>query len=79
MHCKNALLKFLSQSEVVEQVYSSNAIENSTLSLEETDRWVRVGSHTAVNPTDILKLLQDMFIADRISFQDQVIETSSGI
>jgi len=35
---KEALLKLLYESEVAEQVYNSNAIENSTLSLEETDK-----------------------------------------
>jgi Fic family protein len=35
---KEALLKLIYESEVAEQVYNSNAIENSTLSLEETDK-----------------------------------------
>jgi Fic family protein len=35
---KQALLKLLSETEVAEQVYNSNAIENSTLSLEETEK-----------------------------------------
>lgn len=35
---KDALLKLLYETEVAEQVYNSNAIENSTLSLEETDK-----------------------------------------
>lgn len=35
---KQALLKLLSEAEVAEQVYNSNAIENSTLSLEETEK-----------------------------------------
>ncbi len=35
---KESLLKIISESEVSEQVYNSNAIENSTLSLEETDK-----------------------------------------
>lgn len=35
---KEALLKLLSETEVVEQVFNSNAIENSTLSLEETEK-----------------------------------------
>lgn len=33
-----ALIKLLSEAEVAEQVYNSNAIENSTLSLEETEK-----------------------------------------
>lgn len=37
-HRKASLLKMIGESEVSEQVYNSNAIENSTLSLEETDR-----------------------------------------
>lgn len=35
---KSELLKLISESEVSEQVYNSNAIENSTLTLEETDK-----------------------------------------
>lgn len=38
---KEALLRLLYESEVSEQVYNSNAIENSTLSLEETDKILR--------------------------------------
>lgn len=35
---KESLIQIVSEAEVVEQVYNSNAIENSTLSLEETDK-----------------------------------------
>lgn len=35
---KESLIQIISEAEVVEQVYNSNAIENSTLSLEETDK-----------------------------------------
>ncbi len=35
---KEELLKIISDTEVAEQVYNSNAIENSTLTLEETDK-----------------------------------------
>jgi len=35
---KESLLKILAEAEVSDQVYNSNAIENSTLSLEETDK-----------------------------------------
>lgn len=35
---KESLLKMIADAEVSEQVYNSNAIENSTLSLEETDK-----------------------------------------
>lgn len=35
---KEALLKLLSEAEVAEQVYNSNAIENSTVTLEETEK-----------------------------------------
>ncbi len=35
---KDALLRMIAEIEVAEQVYNSNAIENSTLSLEETDK-----------------------------------------
>ncbi len=35
---KSALLTILDEAEVAEQVYNSNAIENSTLSLDETEK-----------------------------------------
>ncbi len=35
---KESLLKLISETEIPEQVYNSNAIENSTLSLEETEK-----------------------------------------
>ena len=35
---KEALIKLISETEVAEQVYNSNAIENSTLTLEETEK-----------------------------------------
>ena len=38
---KEALLKMITETEVSDQVYNSNAIENSTLSLEETDKILR--------------------------------------
>ena len=35
---KESLVQLISEAEVAEQVYNSNAIENSTLSLEETEK-----------------------------------------
>ncbi|MBI5799084.1 MAG: Fic family protein [Candidatus Yonathbacteria bacterium] len=35
---KEALIRLVGEAEVAEQVYNSNAIENSTLSLEETEK-----------------------------------------
>src|ERR1035437_5603644 len=35
---KEALIKLISEAEITDQVYNSNAIENSTLSLEETEK-----------------------------------------
>ncbi len=35
---KDALIKLMSEAEVADQVYNSNAIENSTLTLEETEK-----------------------------------------
>ena len=35
---KRALIKLLDETEVAEQVYNSNAIENSTLTLDETEK-----------------------------------------
>lgn len=138
---KESLLKILYESEVAEQVYNSNAIENSTLSLEETDKilrqinldrfisereifeaknlarvveyidakakeaelsqevmlllhkmlisnirddiagrirnseeWVRIGSHIAADPADLLNLIQEMLITYQTSSQENVIK-----
>ena len=35
---KEALLQLIAETEIAEQVYNSNAIENSTLTLEETEK-----------------------------------------
>lgn len=35
---RESLIKLISEAEVAEQVYNSNAIENSTLTLEETEK-----------------------------------------
>ncbi len=35
---KESLLKLIDEAEIAEQVYNSNAIENSTLTLEETEK-----------------------------------------
>ncbi len=35
---KEPLVKLINETEVSEQVYNSNAIENSTLTLEETEK-----------------------------------------
>jgi Fic family protein len=126
---KEQLLKIITESEISEHVFNSNAIENSTLTLEETDRilheincdrfisaremfeaknlgriisyidkkakeeelninlllflhkillsninddiagrfrkdneFVRVGSHIAPNPKEVIKRLEDMFV-----------------
>ncbi len=53
---KDALLKLISESEVSEQVYNSNAIENSTLTLEETDKI-------------LLQIDLDRFISERELFE----------
>jgi len=138
---KDALLKLIHESEVAEQVYNSNAIENSTLSLEETDKilqqidldrfiserelfeaknlarvvdyinqkavetdlsldvmlllhkmlisnirdeiagrfrsegeWVRVGSHIAADPAQVVSLLKEMLITYRGNSSDHIIK-----
>ena len=35
---KESLIKIIGEAEIAEQVYNSNAIENSTLTLEETEK-----------------------------------------
>lgn len=53
---KEALLKMISEAEVAEQVYNSNAIENSTLSLDETEKI-------------LLQIDLDRFISERELFE----------
>lgn len=53
---KQALLKLLGEAEVAEQVYNSNAIENSTLTLEETEKI-------------LLKIDLDRYITEREIFE----------
>jgi len=53
---KDALIVLLSETEVAEQVYNSNAIENSTLSLEETEKI-------------LLQIDLDRFISEREIFE----------
>ncbi len=53
---KESLLRLISEAEVAEQVYNSNAIENSTLSLEETEKI-------------LLKIDLDRYISERELFE----------
>ncbi len=53
---KNALINLISETEVAEQVYNSNAIENSTLTLEETEKI-------------LLQIDLDRFITEREIFE----------
>jgi Fic family protein len=53
---KDSLIKVLSEVEVAEHVYNSNAIENSTLSLEETEKI-------------LLQIDLDRFITEREIFE----------
>jgi Fic family protein len=55
---KEDLVKMILESEVAEQVYNSNAIENSTLSLEETEKI-------------LLQLDLDRFVSQRELFEAQ--------
>src|SRR5674476_1023004 len=53
---KEALIRLVSEAEISEQVYNSNAIENSTLTLEETEKI-------------LLQIDLDRFITDREIFE----------
>lgn len=53
---KESLIGLISEAEVAEQVYNSNAIENSTLSLEETEKI-------------LLQIDLDRFISERELFE----------
>jgi len=53
---KDSLIKLIAETEVAEQVYNSNAIENSTLTLEETEKI-------------LLQMDLDRFITEREIFE----------
>lgn len=53
---KESLIKLITETEVAEQVYNSNAIENSTLTLEETEKI-------------LLQIELDRFITEREIFE----------
>mgnify|MGYP001577377781 CR=1 FL=1 len=53
---KDALIKIIGEAEIAEQVYNSNAIENSTLTLEETEKI-------------LLQIELDRFITEREIFE----------
>ncbi|MEK7073297.1 MAG: Fic family protein [Patescibacteria group bacterium] len=53
---KDALIRLISEAEVAEQVYNSNAIENSTLSFEETEKI-------------LLQINLDRFVSEREIFE----------
>ncbi len=53
---KEELLKMIAEAEVAEQVYNSNAIENSTLTLEETEKI-------------LLEMDLDRFVSERELFE----------
>lgn len=53
---RDALVKIIAEAEIAEQVYNSNAIENSTLTLEETEKI-------------LLQIDLDRFISEREIFE----------
>jgi Fic family protein len=53
---KESLIKMIAEAEIPEQVYNSNAIENSTLSLEETEKI-------------LLQIGLDRFVSERELFE----------
>ncbi|UUX93381.1 Fic family protein [Methanoplanus endosymbiosus] len=66
---KESLLALIAEAEVTEQVYNSNAIENSTLTFEETDkilleidpgRYILVREHfEAVNLAEVIRYINE--------------------
>jgi len=53
---KDALIRLVGEAEVAEQVYNSNAIENSTLSLEETEKiLLQIDLERFVTPREIFE------------------------
>jgi hypothetical protein len=58
---KESLIKLISETEVAEQVYNSNAIENSTLTLEETEKI-------------LLQIDLDRFITEREYLKQRILQ-----
>ena len=56
LHGKESLIKVISEAEIPEHVYNSNAIENSTLTLEETENI-------------LLQIDLDRFVSERELFE----------
>ena len=53
---KDALIKLVSEAEIADQVYNSNAIENSTLSLEETEKiLLQIDLDRYISPREIFE------------------------
>src|SRR3989344_1360576 len=62
---KEALIKVISEAEVPEHVYNSNAIENSTLTLEETEKI-------------LLQIDLDRFVSQRDLFEAKTLARVAG-
>jgi len=66
---KEALIKLISEAEVAEQVYNSNAIENSTLTLEETEKiLLQIDLDRYINEREIFEAKN---LARVVSYVDQ--------
>jgi len=74
---KDALLEMINEAEVSEQVYNSNAIENSTLSLEETDKILQqVNLNRFVNERELFEAKNLARVVDYINTKSGVLEFS---
>ncbi len=66
---KEALIQLISEAEVAEQVYNSNAIENSTLTLEETEKiLLQIDLDRYINEREIFEAKN---LARVVSYVDQ--------
>ena len=66
---KEALIRLISEAEVAEQVYNSNAIENSTLTLEETEKiLLQIDLDRYINEREIFEAKN---LARVVSYVDQ--------
>ena len=63
---KASLLQLISETEISEQVYNSNAIENSTLTLEETDKI-------------LMQIELDRFISERELFETKKLSKNCDV
>lgn len=77
---KEALLQLVAETEVAEQVYNSNAIENSTLTLEETEKiLLQIDLDRYINEREIFEAKNLARVVSYINVRAKEQELSLGV